>query len=121
VQEPAIAAAEGTGPRDLLINLLGLTVFSALLYYDNAAAQQRIEQRKEVRQAQIAFGDREVYVNDQGDTMSRLKEVRGVTCRGLSEDTAFVHICETSSVRSVQSWIVMPCSLKTCQLLCAPN
>ena len=75
LQEPAVVAAEGAGPKDLLINLLGLAVFSALLYYDNAAAQERIERRKEVRQAQIAFGDREVFVNEQGDTMSRLKEV----------------------------------------------
>jgi hypothetical protein len=68
-------ASQGTGAQNLLVNLIGLTVFGALFYYDNAAGQQRIEQRQRVREAQIAFGDREVFVNDQGEKMSRLKEV----------------------------------------------
>ena len=33
----------------------------------------RIQRRKEIRDAQIAFGDREVFVNDKGEKMSRLK------------------------------------------------
>lgn len=44
---------------------------------DSRGAQQRVEQRKAIRDAQIRSGDREVFVNDQGETMSRLKEVSG--------------------------------------------
>ena len=32
-----MVAAEGTGPRDLFVNLIGLAVFAALLFYDSAA------------------------------------------------------------------------------------
>lgn len=78
MQEPALQAAQGTGAQDLLVNLIGLTVCAALFYYDNAAGQQRIEQRQRVREAQIAFGDREVFVNDKGEKMSRLKEVSSI-------------------------------------------
>lgn len=35
-----------------------------------------MEQRRVLREAQIRQGDREVFVNEQGEKMSRLKEVR---------------------------------------------
>lgn len=69
--------AEGIGPCDLLINIIGMTTFGVLFYFDNKAADARVQQRKRIRDAQIAFGDRELYVNEQGEKMSRLKEVRG--------------------------------------------
>lgn len=42
----------------------------------------RVERRREIREAQIAFGDREVFVNDQGEKMSRLKVGPAVSQRG---------------------------------------
>eukprot|EP00878_Enallax_costatus_P014687 GHUV01015363.1.p1 GENE.GHUV01015363.1~~GHUV01015363.1.p1 ORF type:complete len:364 (+),score=98.26 GHUV01015363.1:1246-2337(+) len=75
IQEPALQAAEGTGPQNLIINVVGLLVFAALFFNDQSAADRRIEQRREIRQAQIRQGDRVVFVNEQGETMSKLKEV----------------------------------------------
>ncbi|KXZ55204.1 hypothetical protein GPECTOR_3g348 [Gonium pectorale] len=75
LQSPALELAEGTGPRDLVVNLIGLATFAALFVYDQQQARVRVERRREIREAQIAFGDREVFVNDQGEKMSRLKEV----------------------------------------------
>eukprot|EP00877_Chromochloris_zofingiensis_P002138 jgi/Chrzof1/11925/Cz06g14250.t1 len=75
IQEPAVLVAEGIGPCDLLINIIGMTTFGVLFYFDNKAADARVQQRKRIRDAQIAFGDRELYVNEQGEKMSRLKEV----------------------------------------------
>ncbi|GLC37907.1 hypothetical protein PLESTB_001503700 [Pleodorina starrii] len=75
VQSPALELAEGTAPRDLIVNLIGLATFASLYVYDQQQAQARIERRREIREAQIAFGDREVFVNDKGEKMSRLKEV----------------------------------------------
>lgn len=68
-------AAEGTGPQNLIINIIGIVVFASLYFYDQSAAERRVEQRRQIRQAQIRSGDREVFVNEQGETMSRLKEV----------------------------------------------
>lgn len=66
---------EGAGPQNLLINLLGVALFGGLFTLDSRGAEQRVQQRKAIREAQIRAGDREVFVNDQGETMSRLKEV----------------------------------------------
>lgn len=43
------------------------------LYGSCCAAQVRIERRREIREAQIRVGDREVYINEQGEKMSKLK------------------------------------------------
>jgi hypothetical protein len=57
---------------------MGVALFGGLFIVDSRGAQQRVEQRKAIRDAQIRSGDREVFVNDQGETMSRLKEVGGL-------------------------------------------
>ncbi|KAG2444930.1 hypothetical protein HXX76_001666 [Chlamydomonas incerta] len=75
IQSPALELAEGSAARDLVVDLIGLVTFAALFAYDQQQAAVRIEQRREIREAQIAFGDREVFVNDKGEKMSRLKEV----------------------------------------------
>ena len=75
-QDPAELLQPGSaGATNLTINLLGLITFASLFVYDQAAAEQRVERRRRVREAQIAFGDREVFVNEDGERMSRLKEV----------------------------------------------
>ncbi|PNW88683.1 hypothetical protein CHLRE_01g040300v5 [Chlamydomonas reinhardtii] len=75
IQSPALELAEGTTARDLIVNIIGLATFTGLFIYDQKQAAVRVERRREIREAQIAFGDREVFVNDQGEKMSRLKEV----------------------------------------------
>lgn len=77
LQEPAVSAAEGSALPNLAINLAGLALFAALYTVDSRGAEQRVVQRKRIRDAQIRLGDREVFVNEQGETMSRLKEVGG--------------------------------------------
>jgi hypothetical protein len=71
----------GPGPQNLLINLLGAALFGGLFKLDSRGAEQRVQQRKAIREAQIRAGDREVFVNDAGETMSRLKEVGGCSVR----------------------------------------
>eukprot|EP00879_Flechtneria_rotunda_P009523 GHRR01009967.1.p1 GENE.GHRR01009967.1~~GHRR01009967.1.p1 ORF type:complete len:374 (+),score=67.81 GHRR01009967.1:945-2066(+) len=75
IQEPALQAAEGSGVQNLIVDVVGLAVFAGLFSYDQQAAETRLKQRRQIRHAQIRLGDREVYVNEQGQTMSRLKEV----------------------------------------------
>jgi hypothetical protein len=77
LQEPALEAA-GLGAQNLVVNLIGCAVFATLWSVDQSAAETRVEQRRQLRQAQIRQGDREVFVNEQGETMSRLKEVSSV-------------------------------------------
>ncbi|GAB5362193.1 hypothetical protein AAMO2058_000777400 [Amorphochlora amoebiformis] len=57
------------------VNAIGLLTFSALLYYDTISGQKRVESRKKVRDRQIQMGDREVYVDQDGATVTRLKDV----------------------------------------------
>ncbi|KAF5835936.1 hypothetical protein DUNSADRAFT_6647 [Dunaliella salina] len=64
-----------TVATDLVVNLIGCVVFAALAVADKQAGEQRIVQRKELRQKQIKSGDREVYLNEEGERMSKLKEV----------------------------------------------
>lgn len=74
--DPAELLQPGSaGATNLAVNLLGLATFAGLFVYDQRAAEQRVERRRQVREAQIAFGDREVFVNESGERMSRLKEV----------------------------------------------
>lgn len=40
-------------------------MFAGLAVWDEKAGEQRIEQRKALREAQIRVGDRELFVNDQ--------------------------------------------------------
>ncbi|WIA39476.1 hypothetical protein OEZ86_005574 [Tetradesmus obliquus] len=75
IQEPALQAAATGGAQNLVINVIGLLVFGGLFYADSAAGEARVEQRRQLRQAQIKYGDREVFRDEQGQTMSRLKEV----------------------------------------------
>ncbi|KAF6253956.1 S-adenosyl-L-methionine-dependent methyltransferase [Scenedesmus sp. NREL 46B-D3] len=75
IQEPALQAAEGGGAQNLVINLVGLLVFAGLFYADQAAGEARVEQRRQLRQAQIRSGDREVLLDEQGQKVSRLREV----------------------------------------------
>jgi hypothetical protein len=49
LQEPALAAAEGSAAQDLAVNAIGLAVFTALFLYDRQAGEARIEQRKAIR------------------------------------------------------------------------
>jgi hypothetical protein len=51
-------------------------VFAGLFFWDQSQEARRVERRRAVRERQIALGDREVYTNDEGQRMSRLKEVR---------------------------------------------
>jgi hypothetical protein len=76
LQAPGLQAAEGGGAQNLIINVIGLFVFGGLFYADQAAGEARVEQRRQLRQAQIRSGDREVVLDDQGQKVSRLKEVR---------------------------------------------
>jgi len=76
--DPLLAAAGaggGLAGRDVIINLIGCAVFAALFIYDRRQQDARVERRRVVREKQIAFGDREVFTNDDGQRMSRLKEV----------------------------------------------
>ncbi|CAK0744806.1 hypothetical protein CVIRNUC_001575 [Coccomyxa viridis] len=57
------------------INAAGGLLFAALFTADQRAADTRISRRDKVRKAQIGTGDREVYVNKDGERMSRLREV----------------------------------------------
>jgi hypothetical protein len=50
-------------------------LFGGLFTVDSRGAEQRVQQRKAIREAQIRAGDREVLVNEEGETMSKLKEV----------------------------------------------
>jgi hypothetical protein len=68
---------------NVLVNALGFALFLGLWRADSAAGQQRVETRKRIRSAQIKAGDREVFVNEQGERMSRLKEV-GTTVQACS-------------------------------------
>ena len=52
-----LAAADGT-TTNLGVNVTGFTVFLALFLWDRRQAETRIVQRAELRQRQIAFGDR---------------------------------------------------------------
>lgn len=79
-QEPALQADANGGAQNLIINVIGFLVFVALFYADQAAGQARVQQRRQLRQAQIRSGDREVFLDDQGQKVSRLKEVRGGLC-----------------------------------------
>ncbi|CAD7703584.1 unnamed protein product [Ostreobium quekettii] len=66
----------GEGPlNNLVINLFGFVIFSTLFWLDRSGAERRVSKRKQIREAQIEFGDREVYVNKEGEKMSKLKEV----------------------------------------------
>jgi hypothetical protein len=76
LQAPALQAAEGGGAQNLIINVIGLLVFGGLFYADQSAGEARVEQRRQLRQAQIRSGDREVVLDDHGQKVSRLKEVR---------------------------------------------
>ncbi|KAK9811561.1 hypothetical protein WJX72_005954 [[Myrmecia] bisecta] len=66
-------------PRDdavqVAVNLIGLVTFAGLYYQDNKAAGARLVRRQQLRERQIAFGDREVYTNTEGERMSKLREV----------------------------------------------
>eukprot|EP00891_Asterochloris_glomerata_P001074 jgi/Astpho2/1074/Aster-x0045 len=57
--------------QGILVNLAGLVTFAALYLYDERNAVIRVEKRA---QAQIRAGDREVYVTEEGDKMSKLKQ-----------------------------------------------
>ena len=59
----------------LLINLIGLALFFVLFLREQNQGQLRVIERKKIRKAQIARGDREVYINAEGRRMSVLKEV----------------------------------------------
>lgn len=76
VQEPA---AVQTDPpqvfQDLALNAAGAVVFAALAVVDRRAGETRVEERRNLRKAQIRVGDREVFINEQGEKMSRLKDV----------------------------------------------
>lgn len=65
---------EGNLPN-LAVNAVGLAASVFLFRGEQASAEKRVERRKEIRKAQIEFGDREVYVNAEGQRMSKLKEV----------------------------------------------
>ncbi|CAL5219272.1 g1072 [Coccomyxa viridis] len=65
----------GASAPTVAINAAGCLLFAALFTADQRAADTRIARRDEVRKAQVSIGDREVYVNKEGERMSRLKEV----------------------------------------------
>jgi hypothetical protein len=58
---------------------------------DSAGAEARVQQRREIRQAQIRSGDREVFVNEQGETMSRLKEASMLAAATAAAAAARAH------------------------------
>lgn len=70
-----LPGVEGSGLQNLLINIGGVLLFGGLFTVDSRGAEQRVQQRKAIRDAQIRAGDREVFVNEEGETMSKLKEV----------------------------------------------
>lgn len=75
-EDPSAAFVAGSGATtNLVVNLIGLATFTGLYFWDEKQADARIERRQQVRERQIAIGDREVYFNDQGEKMSKLKEV----------------------------------------------
>ncbi|MEW5310695.1 MAG: hypothetical protein WDW38_002466 [Sanguina aurantia] len=96
IQVPDLLSSGSTIPRDLVINLLGLGMFIALYDWEQRSGEARIEQRREIREAQIRTGDREVFINEQGEKMSRLKEVndewilRRLERWGRQDDMPFV-------------------------------
>jgi hypothetical protein len=80
-QDPlALSDAPGSvlDVSNLAINTAGAAGFAALASWDSArGGAVRVAQRKRLRQAQIKAGIREVYVNQEGEKMSRLREVGG--------------------------------------------
>lgn len=91
--------AEGTGPQNLVINVVGMLLFAGLFFNEQSAADRRVEQRRELRQAQIRQGDREVYFNEQGQTMSKLKEViEGGLGQQLREPSRFEDKAEMNRI-----------------------
>eukprot|EP01023_Acetabularia_acetabulum_P007627 TRINITY_DN13351_c0_g1_i6.p2 TRINITY_DN13351_c0_g1~~TRINITY_DN13351_c0_g1_i6.p2 ORF type:complete len:369 (-),score=56.17 TRINITY_DN13351_c0_g1_i6:245-1351(-) len=74
IKDQAFAIEDGL-VQNVGINLFGVVLFTALFFIDRRAGETRVEQRKKLRDAQIAFGDREVYTNTSGEKMSKLKEV----------------------------------------------
>lgn len=76
VASEGVGAARADGSlTNVFVNAAGLAVFAALFVYDQKQAEQRVEQRARLRKAQIEFGDREVFYNEEGEKMSKLKEV----------------------------------------------
>jgi len=71
---PAVALGGNPG-QTAAIDLVGAAVFGAIFVSDLRGQQKRIERRAEVKRRQIEFGDREVFVNQEGERMSKLKEV----------------------------------------------
>ncbi|KAG1675150.1 hypothetical protein FOA52_003373 [Chlamydomonas sp. UWO 241] len=67
--------SEEGGLKDLAIDLTAAALFIGLALADKMGAEVRVERRREIREAQIKIGDREVFVNEEGEKMSRLKEV----------------------------------------------
>eukprot|EP00898_Chlorokybus_atmophyticus_P008897 jgi/Chlat1/9008/Chrsp94S08288 len=75
---PALELASG-GPRTLAINASGFALFVSLLLWENRQQAARAARRARTREAQIASGDREVYVDKRsGETLSRLTPVDDV-------------------------------------------
>lgn len=74
IANPSLELAEG-GITNVGINLAGAIVFGALFLWEGKQKEKRIIERKEIREAQIRLGDREVFVSTSGETMSRLKPV----------------------------------------------
>lgn len=113
MQEPALQAAAGGGAQNLIVNIIGLLVFKGLFFYDFTSSGKRVEQRKQIRQAQIRQGDREVFVNEQGETMSRLKEVRGsiqvLSSQGLSSARLGAAQLGSAQLSSDQAWLAWSC------------
>lgn len=54
---PALAREDGT-LQNLVVNIIGFATFSGLFFWDQGQAEVRVEQRRELRQRQIQFGDR---------------------------------------------------------------
>jgi len=79
LQDPlALSDAPGSTQdiTNLAINAAGAAGFAALASADSArGGAARVAQRKRLRQAQIKAGIREVYVNQEGERMSRLREL----------------------------------------------
>ncbi|GBF93260.1 hypothetical protein Rsub_05992 [Raphidocelis subcapitata] len=71
----ADAAPWAAAAANVAVNAAGAAGFAALFAWDRARAGARVERRRAVRAAQIRAGDREVYTDDEGRRMSRLKEV----------------------------------------------
>lgn len=75
LQDPAALAAGPSAFTNLAINSGAAALFIGLALADQKAAGERVEKRRQVREAQIRLGDREVYLNEEGEKMSRLLEV----------------------------------------------